>query len=418
MQSRSEVVVTGVGLISPIGIGRDAFWTSLREAHSGIGPVADSARGDLPLRILGEVRDFDPKAHISPRKTLKVMSRDMQLGVAASFLAREDAGLSPDQIDPDRFGVVFGADRICDELKNCVIRDSIIDGVFYFDRWCPAAMQTYPLRMLLTLPNMIACHASIFLDARAHNNTVHHGDVSGLLAIQDAARVIERGWADVMLTGGASSKIKPYDLVHDCVVETYSLQNGDVPATPRPFDANRDGQVFGEGGAAFILESRAHAQARGARILATLSGMGCASDPWHREPVSQGIGLRRAMQIALQEAEIDPPDVGHVNAHGLGTVEDDPIEAQAIEDMVGDVPVTAPKSFFGNLAAAGGAMEMAVSVLALEHGEVPVTLNFDRPAPDCPVNVISQESLRGAAPSALVISQNRTGQAAAIVLSR
>ncbi len=416
MQVRPEVVVTGLGLISPIGIGRESFWTSLCEAHSGIGPLAADQRGVLPLRILGAVRDFDPKEFVSPRKTLKVMSRDMQMGVAASQLGYADAGLDGAKLDPERFGMVFGADRICDEMKACVVPESVVNGKFHFERWSPAVMQTFPLRMLLTLPNMVACHASIALDARAHNNTIHHGDVSALLAIQDAVRVIERGWADVMIAGGASSKVKPYDLVHDCVVEPVSSRNGKVTTTPRPFDADRDGQVFGEGAATLVLESRAHAEARGAPILASIAGLGCASDPWRREPNPQGIGLRHAMQAALREAKVTPSDVGHVNAHGLGTVEDDPVEAAAIREVLGDTPVTALKSFFGNLCAAGGAMEMAASVLALKHGQVPVTLNFEQAAPDCPVNVIAGKPLSGAAPVAMIISQNRTGQAAAIVL--
>jgi len=414
-----EVVITGLGVVSPIGIGREAFWNALESGRSGIGPIRSFDAASLPIRIAGEVLDFDPKAYVRPRKSLKVMARDAQLGVAASVLAMDEAGLKRDAFDPDRLGVVLGADPIhytLDESRP-TYEGCMVDGRFEFPRWAEAMWKTFPLAFLKVLPNMIASHVSIAHDARGPNNTIHHGELSSLAAVIEAARVIQRRSADMMLAGGASSAVQPMDFIRRAVNGGFSRREDDPAAAVRPFDADRDGQVYGEGAAMFVLESRSHAEARGAPILGRLLSWAITAEAKKTPGAPDGSGLRRAMEATLKGAATNAGlRVGHLSAHGLSTPEDDPVEARAIHAVLPEVPVTAAKSYFGNLGAAGAAMEMAADLLALQTGKVPPTLNYRRPDPECPVQVIHAEPLEGAPPVALKVSFSALGQAASVLL--
>jgi 3-oxoacyl-[acyl-carrier-protein] synthase II len=414
-----EVVITGVGVASPIGIGRQAFWHSLREGRSGIRPFADGQAVQESLRFGGVVPDFDPKQYVTPRKSLKVMSRDIQLGFTAAQLACDDAGLVEGAVDPDRFGVVFGADMIyCDptELTDA-FRSCLRDGAFDFAAWGQHALrQMYPLWLLKYLPNMPACHIAIARDARGPNNSLTLGDVSSLTALAEAVRVIERSLADVVISGGSGSRIHPMVLIFKQDDER-SRRAHDPAAASRPFDADRDGLVYGEGAAALVLESRQSAEARGAKVLARVLGYANTFEPRVGTNPLEGLAIRSSIAGALRSAGLQPGDIGHVNAHGASTIRQDQLEAQAIRDLLGDVPVTAPKSYFGNLGAAGGAVELAASVLALEHQQIPPTLNYHRPDPLCPINVIHGQPAPLGPPTVLALSQASTGQAAAVVLA-
>ena len=419
-----EVVITGIGVISPIGIGKENVWEAYRAGRNGVGPIRLFDPAGLPVRIAGQVDDFDPKPYVQPRKNLKVMMRDAQFGVSASVLASRDARLNGGSVDPERFGAILGADRICgsvDESREPYSR-CVVDGRFDFSRWGPEAMPViFPLTFLRVLPNMIASHVSIVHDARGPNNTIHQGEVSSLLALSEAVRVIQRGAADVMIAGGASSMMNPFDWVCHCAVGRLSPRQDDPSTVIRPFDADRDGEVRGEGAAAFILENRRHAEARGAPILARLLGCASACEPYRsgraigREP-ADGDGLRRAIRLALEEAGLRAHQVGHVNAHGVSTISDDTIEARAIRDCVPNALVTAPKSYFGNIGAAGGAVEMVASVMSFHDGLVPATRNYQRPDPNCPVRVVAREPSEVSVPTALLLNFTRVGQAAAVVL--
>jgi 3-oxoacyl-[acyl-carrier-protein] synthase II len=415
-----EVVITGVGIVSPIGIGRDAFWQSLCQGRSGVGLIQSFDASGLPNRMAAEVRDFEPKQHVPNRKQLKVMCRDAQLGVAAAQLACREAGITADQIDRERFGVVLGADRICSALDDSqfTYRACLAEGKFDFRRWGIEGMgASFPLSFLKVLPNMIASHVSIVHDARGPNNTIHQADASSLLAVAEALSVIRRGAADVMLTGGASSLLNPFDCVRHCVMGILSPRQENPAAAVRPFDADRDGQVFGEGAAVFVLERHSHAKARGARILARVIGAASACEASLAGRPARGDGLRRAMLASLAQAGIHNGQLGHINAHGLSMRDADRVEAEVIHSLTPETPVTASKSYFGNLGAAAGAMEMAVSLLALGAGCVPMTLNYERRDPACPVRVIHGEPLISSTPSALVVNQTSCGQAAAVVLA-
>ena len=301
--------------------------------------------------------------------------------------------------------------------SECSYRTAVVDHHFDFERWATVGMKaTFPLSFLRVLPNMTASHISIIHDARGPNNTIHQTDVSSLLAVDEAAQVIRRGWADVMIAGAASSEVHPFDCVRRCRLGVLSPRQDEPAAVMRPFDAGRDGQVWGEGAAVFILERRQHAEARGAKPLARYLGSAATCETRPRGGRIAGSGLRAAMTAAIERAGLNPEGIGHVNAHGLSAPWEDRLEAQAIRDALPGVPVTAPKSYFGNLGAASGAVEMAASVLALEAGEVPPTLNYERPDPDCPIPVVSGEPLRGAAPTALLLNWTAAGQSAAVVL--
>jgi 3-oxoacyl-[acyl-carrier-protein] synthase II len=422
-QTPRSVVVTGLGVVSPIGIGREAFAASLENRISGVGRIAAIDTSALSIHIGGEVRDFDPRRYVRPRKSLKVMSREIQFAYTAADLAMTDAGLAPgqgaaSQCDPDRLGVVFGSDMIYCEIDEMIeaFRTCLPDGRFDFSRWGPQAMpQIYPLWLLKYLPNMPACHVAIANDARGPCNAPTLGDASSLAALAEGFRLIERGAADCVIVGGTGCRLHPTCLTFRSN-QWYSTWQGAPEEASRPFDQERCGQVPGEGAGALILESEEHARARGAKALARVLAAVSRYEPVHNERPPEGIAIRASIAAALGEARMAPTEVGHVGAHGYGTIPHDRAEAHAIRDMLGDVPVTAPKSYFGNLGAGSGAVEMAASILALNSGRVPATLNFEHPDSECPLNVV-QNGTTSRASTALVLSQATTGQALAVVLA-
>ncbi|HEY5315301.1 MAG TPA: beta-ketoacyl synthase N-terminal-like domain-containing protein, partial [Pirellulales bacterium] len=246
MSAPREIVITGIGVVSPLGIGLEPFWDALRCGRSGVGLIAGLDSSSLPVKLAAEIRDFDPLQYVKPRKSLKVMARDTQLGMTVAAMAREHARLGPGTIDPERFGVVFSADTLSaapdDSTQGYV--PCIYDGQFHMEHWGTRGLaNSFPLSMLKLLPNMIACHISIAHDARAHNNTLYMGDASSLMALSEAAQVIARGAADVMLAGGASSRMQPMDWVRSCLLHELSHRSDQPERASRPFDQQRDGQV-------------------------------------------------------------------------------------------------------------------------------------------------------------------------------
>jgi 3-oxoacyl-[acyl-carrier-protein] synthase II len=419
MPAMRDVVITGVGVVSPIGIGTEVFWGSLASGTSGVGPITLFDTSSLPVGFGGEVRGFDPKQHVRPRKSLKVMSRDIQFGFAAADQALSDAGVGQGAVDPERFGVLYGADLIYDEIHDVegVFRRCRHDGRFDFDRWADAAMtEMYPLWLLKQLPNMIASHVAIFHDARGPNNTLVSGETSALLAIGEAASVIRRGWADVMLVGGTGCRLHPGAMVLRGD-ELLSHRSDDPAAACRPFERDRDGMVNGEGSAAFVLESADHARRRSARVRARLASVTARTERRRRpgEPLS-GAAASAAIRGALAAAGIGPADIGQVNANGLATLVEDRVEAEVIRSEVGDASVTAPKSFFGHVGAGSAALELAASVVGLERGLVPPTLNYHAADSACRVNVVHGQPAAAGDGAILKLSIARTGQAVAAVI--
>jgi 3-oxoacyl-[acyl-carrier-protein] synthase II len=416
---KREVVITGVGVVSPIGIGRDAFWSALDAGQSGIREVPElAAARDNPFRLAGLFNDFDAKQFVQPRKTIKVMCREIQAAYAAAVLAMQDAALEKEQIDPYRLGVVLGSEMFYGDIDELIdtYRNSIHDGVFHINEWTPNAMKSlFPLWMLKYLPNMPACHIGIVNDARGPNNTIVQAGTSSLLALQEAAMAIERGHADVMISGGAGGRMT-FSGATFRGWGHLSRWQGPPHEALKPFDRRRDGGLVGEGSGILILESREHAERRGAKVLARLAGWSNRFASPTNGVANSGAGVRASISAALKSAGMTAGDIGHVNANAGGLVADDAIEAQAIQAELGEVPVTAPKSYFGDLGASTGAVELIASVLALQHGRVPRTLNYLEPDSQCPVNVVHDQSLPVAKNVALVLSQNENGGAAALVL--
>jgi 3-oxoacyl-[acyl-carrier-protein] synthase II len=413
-----EVVVTGLGAVSPIGIGIDAVRSALAAGRSGVRRLPRFAAPGFPVPFGAEVADFDGRQHVRPRKSLKVMSREIQMAFAAADQAFAAAGHAPHSLDPERLGVVFGSDLIQPDPTEtaAAFAGCIADGGFEFDRWGTAAMrEIQPLWMLKHLPNMPACHIGIAIDARGPNNTITLGDVSSLSALAEAKSMIERGAVDAVLAGGTGSRLMPTTMARNAAGEA-SVRGDDPEAAPRPFEASRDGEVFGEGAAALLLESAAAARRRQVPALAVLAGLG-ASFGRDDAVVSDG-AIRRALLHCLERSGLSAVDVGLVIAQGRSTQGADMAEARAIRDVCGDVPVTAPSSYYGSLGSGSGAMASVLAILALADGQIPPTRNYGRPDPRCPLNIISEPGRPLEKPAVVVVSHSTTGQAAAAAFVR
>ena len=421
--SLPRVVVTGVGVVSPVGIGRESFWQNLIAGRSGIHTLSAFPAGDLPSKLAAEVRDFDPLEHIYQKKFLKVMSRDIQLGVAGASMAMKDSGLTQGAVDPERLGVEFGAGHISttpEELADAAQHLQQMAEGQTFARWAEDGLgQIAPLWLLKQLPNMPACHVAIEHDARGPNNTITSCESSALLALAEGVRAIERNAADVMIVGACSSYIHPLEIARLNLYE--SLSKGDDPTHAcRPFDLHRDGTVAGEGAAAFVIERYEHAISRGAPIYCEILGVGAGCDGRDVANRSNGLGLARAIQSALRQSQLTPRDLGHINAHGKGTRRDDVAEARAIHTALGmvaeTIPVTALKSYFGHFDAGAGAVELAGSMMAMRYGQLPMTLNYRTPDPLCQLNIVRGEPLNISNGVALSVNRTRMGQSAAAVI--
>jgi 3-oxoacyl-[acyl-carrier-protein] synthase II len=390
-------VLTGIGVINPLGLSADAFWTSLLQGKSGIKPISSFDASALPTRFGGEITGFDAKQFLDKkdRKSLRVMARSIQLAVSAAQLAMNDSKVDKERLDRTRFGVEFGASLIGSELEELAAAAQIsVNGESNevdLQKWGEKGLAVIPpLWMLKYLPNMLACHVSILHDAQGPNNSITESDVASLLALGEAYRIIARDGADFFLVGGGESRLNPLSLARQALFHNCSVRNDAPERASRPFDRDRDGMVIGEGSGVVVLEELEHARQRGARIYAEVVGFGTA---FGRD--RSGSGLARAVQAALADAGIGPEDVDHVNAHGVSTRAGDAWEARglhgAFKSRREPVPVYAPKSYFGNLGAAAGTTELAASALAMVHGLLPPTLNYEQPDPECPINVVARE---------------------------
>lgn len=422
--SSRRAVLTGIGAINAIGQDAASYWESLQQGRSGIRRIELFDASGLPVQIAAEVPDFQAKNYLTKthRKNLRVMARTIQLAVAAAQLALDEGKVDTQALDPTRFGVAFGAGLIATELIELGEASQVCVNSGQkrasFEEWGDEAIpKINPLWMLKYLPNMLACHVSIIHNAQGPNNSITESDVASLLALGESYRILMREGADFFLVGGAESKLNPLSMARQCLFEPLSRDQKDPSKACRPFDRDRNGMVLGEGGTVLVLEDLEHAKKRGARIYAEMVGLGASFD---RE--RNGKGLARAIRAALTEAGIGPEEIDHINAHGLGTVEGDAWEAQGIQEVFGNcsapVPVLAAKSYIGNLGAGGGVSELAASILALENGIVPCTLNYENPDPACPVSVIAKEARPVEKPYVLKLSFTNMGQCAAVVIKK
>jgi 3-oxoacyl-[acyl-carrier-protein] synthase II len=428
-----RVVITGQGLVSPLGNSPAQLWDALIGGRSGVGPLVSVPGDALPTRFGAEARDFTGAIeNFGPlektfarniKKSLKMMCREIQMGVAVAQLAMADARLDLSQIDLDRIGVLYGSDYMLTlpqeftvGIRNCLDAE----GRFHFSRWAEAGLPAVePLWLLKYLPNLPAAHIAIFNDLHGPNNSLTVREASSNQAIAEAYCTIERGHADLMIAGATGTRVHPGRTLHVVLQEQIAKDASDPAAMSRPFDNNRSGQVIGEGAAAIILEELAHAQKRGAKILGEVIGFGSSSVSSVRGAGDLYQSARNAILQALRTSRLTPEGVGHFNAHGLATTRSDQEEARAIHDAFSrrskPLPVVACKSYFGNLGAGGGVVELIASVLALNHGRLFRTLNYETPDPDCPIHVVSRDDQP---PGDSFISLNLTpqGQASAVVV--
>jgi 3-oxoacyl-[acyl-carrier-protein] synthase II len=429
LRSEHRVVITGLGLVTPIGIGTEAVWTSLAEGRGAVDQIhAFSVRG-LPTNVGGEVLDFDPKAYAIARlrkaltKSLKYMARDIQLAVAAAQLAVADAGLADGGVDPTRIGVDLGAGLIStelDELAPAIHTASGGNGQFDYQVWGREGIPLIqPIWLLKYLPNMLACHISILINCQGPSNTITEAEAASNVAIGEAARIIARGRADVMISGGADSKIHPLSLVRMSLLDQMTRWQGDPRRACRPFDRGRDGWVPGEGAGILVLEEREHALARGARIYGEILGFGSGCDAAPEGGLDpEGAGTEIALRAALRDSGLEPGQIGHVNAHGTATILSDLAEARSFGRVFGPrkVPVTALKGYMGNLVSGCGAVELIGSLMGVNRGFIPPTLNCDDLDPACALDLVQTTPRPTTNPIFLNTNLTSRGQAAAIVV--
>ena len=416
MPDSSDIVITGMGVVTPIGIGREEFWSSLEVGRCGIEPLNEPADGGL-LFVGATLKNFDAKQYVTPRKALKVMVLELQSAYSASRLAWLDAGLAEGHVDPDRVGVLFGAETFGGDTADLV--DAVMActqaGTMRTDMWGDSFSRTIaPLWMLKSLPNMPACHVGIAVDARGPNNTIVMDEVGGLLALQEAAMIIERGGADMMVVGSTGGRTSASRLMyrHPSLHDTSRDQAEPYCA---PYDRRRHGVVPGEGAGAIIIERREHATRRGAQPIARLAGWAsrfhAPAAPLH----GSGTSVKAATSAALGEAGIGANQLAHVSSQAFSHQQLDATEAQALHDVIGDVPVVGFSSYFGQLGGGCGIVELVASVLSLSKRVALPTLGFAQRDEKCPINVLTATRTVSER-YALKLNFTPHGQAAAVVI--
>lgn len=428
-----RIVITGMGVVSPIGGSIDQVWQHLEQGISGIGPMEMLPTEFLPTRVAGEARafkgdiaDFGPLEKTLSRnikKNLRMMCREIYMGTAAAQLALSHTNFTAQPHQPDRVGVVYGCDYLLTQPED--FRDGILkcldeQGEFHFERWAEQGMpKVEPLWLLKYLPNMPASHIAIFNDLRGPSNSLTLREASSNAAIGEAVTTLQRGRADIMLAGATGTRLHQLRTLHVLLQEQIAPGIDPPGLSCRPFDAHRDGMVVGEGAGALVLETLDSAKARGVEIYGEIAGCASSAVLDSTGAADYRTAFRNILVKSIERAGLTPADIGHINAHGLGTTRCDREEAMAIRDVFGDrpIPVVAMKAFFGNLGAGSGAVEAIGSVLALRHGKLFGTPSFQTPDPQCPVNLSSQA---GGDPGKSFISVNVTpqGQAAAVLIKR
>jgi len=435
-QSRNRrVVITGLGIISPLGCSPETLWENLTAGRSGVVAANTRPGQSIPADCMapasefsGEIDDFgdlEKEQKKAIRKGLKVMCRECQMGVAAAQRAVADAKLSAGGYEPGRVGVSFGSDymlSVPEEFTEGVRQVIAQAGEFVFGRWAPDGMpHMSPLWLLKYLPNMPASHLAIYNDFRGPSNSVTMREASANLAVAEAFQVVATGRADAMLAGATGTRLHAMKSIHAALQEELAVGNGDPSGASRPFDRDRRGAVLGEGAGAVVLESLEAAQRRGARIYGEVVAGASSAAAGPHLVAHRGQALRNCLAVLLDRAGMGADRIGHVHAHGLGTRSGDAEEAAAIDAVFGErarpVPVVAAKGHFGNLGAGGGVVELVASVLALVHGRLFPVLNHENPDPACPVTVATDGNVPSGE-SFVNLNVTPQGQAAAVLVRR
>lgn len=402
LSSTRRVVITGAGLISPLGNSPESLWESLTHGRSGVARLRSIPTDHLPVvygaearQFTGDIADFgelDAAQKKTIRKGLKVMCREIQMGVASAQRALSDAGLKPGTYDGERTGCVYGCDYIMTLPEEFAegIRNCVDESGFHFSRWAERGLpKVAPLWLLKYLPNMPASHIAIYNDLRGPNNSITLREASANLAVAEAYCTIARGSADIIVAGATGTRIHPLRTVHVLLQEELAFDGEDPTRLCRPFDLHRQGLVLGEGAGAVVLEALERAKSRGAEILGEVIGYGSSTRLGPDGVAERGVAIENALRQALKTARLGPHQIGHIHAHGVSTRSCDAEEAQAIQRVFGGcgtpVPVVAAKSYFGNLGAGSGIVELIASLLALRNGRLFPILNYETPDPECPI---------------------------------
>ncbi|WP_053361883.1 beta-ketoacyl-ACP synthase II [Bacillus sp. FJAT-27251] len=382
---KRRVVVTGIGAVTPVGNDADTAWKNIIAGVSGIGTVTRLNPDDFPAKVAAEVKDFSIEDFID-RKEARKMDRFTHYAVAASLMAVKDADLEINDENAPRVGVWIG---------------SGIGGMETFEQQHETFLKrghrrVSPFFVPMMIPDMATGQVSITLGARGFNSCTVTACATGTNSIGDAFKVIQRGDADVMVSGGAEAPITKMSFAGFCANTALST-NQDPQKASRPFDKNRDGFVMGEGAGVLVLEELEHAKARGAKIYAEIVGYGATGDAYHiTAPAPEGEGGARAMKMALEDGGLSPEEVGYINAHGTSTEYNDKFETMAIKKVFGEhaykLAVSSTKSMTGHLLGAAGGIEAIFTVLALKEGVLPPTMNYETPDPDCDLDYVPNES--------------------------
>ncbi len=385
-ESKQRVVITGLGVLSPVGIGKEEYWKALLQGRSGIGPVTRFDPSLFDSKIAGEIKDFAPEQFLD-RKEIRRMDRFTQFGVAAAKLAVGDAALEIEKENLEDIGVVIGSgiggiETLCDQHSVLLTK---------------GPNRISPLFIPMIISNMAAGQISISLGPKGPNITVVTACASGTNAIGEAYVMLRRGAAKVILAGGAEAPIVPVAMAGFCSMKAMSTNNDEPQRASRPFDRNRDGFVISEGAGVVVLETLGHASARGARIYGEVAGYGCTADGYHiTAPEPEGAEAARAIRIALEDAGISPDQVDYINAHGTSTGLNDKIETMAIKKVLGDhayrTPVSSIKSMIGHSLGAAGALEAIACALSVSTDWVPPTINYEQPDPECDLDYVPNQA--------------------------
>jgi 3-oxoacyl-[acyl-carrier-protein] synthase II len=409
---RLRVVVTGLGAVSPLGVGVAANWAAVTAGRSGIGPITLFDAAELPVRIAGEVRGFDPAAYLE-KKDIKKVDRFAQFAIAAAQMAVDDAGLAIDPAEAGRVGVVIGVG---------------IGGLATIEEYHKAFLEGGLKRLSpFVIPRVIANMApglvAIRFGCMGVNYTPTSACASGGQGVGEAFRLIRDGVQDVVIAGGAEAAITPLGVAGFAVMRAMSTRNDDPPRASKPFDRERDGFVIGEGAGVLVLESLARARARGARIYAEVVGYGANCDAYHiTSPAPEGRGAAECMRLALASGDLAPSEVDYINAHGTATPYNDANETQAIKRLFGEhaprLAVSSTKSMTGHLFGGAGGLEAVYTVLALRHGVIPPTINLEHPDPECDLDYVPNTARRAALRVALSNSFGFGGANACVAFRR
>jgi beta-ketoacyl-acyl-carrier-protein synthase II len=411
--SKRRIVITGLGVVSPLGSKIQSFWGNLLEGRSGVRRVTQFDPGDLPCQIAGEIPDFNPAEYLD-KKEARRLARSAQIALAAAVQAVEDAGLPPTMPEPERAAVYFGAGiggLDVFEDNNIIFRTK-------------GYKRVSPFSLPGLIPNMPAFTIGRQFQCLGPNFTITTACATSTQAIGEGSELIRRGVADIVISGGTESMIRDFALVGFIAMRALPLNYNDSPEqASRPFDLNREGFVFSEGAGVVILEELQHAKKRGAQIYAEVLGHGASSDGYHMAaPDPNAAGPARAMKWALQDARINSADIDYINAHGSSTKLNDLTETRAIKTVFNhhayDIAISSTKSMLGHAMSASGALEAIVCTLAIKHGWIPPTINYETPDPECDLDYVPNQARQVEVTSTLSNSFGLGGQNACLVLKR